>query len=110
MERRGSRAITIETEIWLCAGTEMTSLPCALGRGGKRLPYLWKVNMSAQRVLSIWAVLSILYATLYVALFALVRHDVELVRVVSDILTPSAALLIIGDMVSKTFASLGKSG
>ena len=48
--------------------------------------------MSARRVLGIWTILSILYTTIYVALFVLVRHDVEFVQVVSDILTPSAAL------------------
>ena len=64
--------------------------------------------MSAQRLLSIWAVLSILYATLCVALFALVRHHVEFAQVVSDILTPSAACLIFGGLVSKTLGSLGK--
>jgi hypothetical protein len=66
--------------------------------------------MSAKRVLSIWAILSILYATLYVALFAAVRHDVEFVQVVSDMLTPSAALLIIGGAVSKVLQGFRKFG
>ena len=66
--------------------------------------------MSARRLLGIWAILSILYATLYVALFAMVGHDVEFVEIVSDILTPSAALLIIGGAVSKVFQGIRKLG
>ena len=66
--------------------------------------------MIAQRILSLWAVLSILYATLYVALFALVRHEVQFAHVVSDIMTPSAALLIIGGAVSKIFQGIRKLG
>ena len=57
--------------------------------------------MSARRVHSIWAIHSILWATLYVVLFALVRHDIQFEQVVSDILTPITALLIIGGAVSK---------
>ena len=41
---------------------------------------------------------------------AMVRHDVEFVQVVSDILTPSAALLIIGGAVSKVFQGIRKLG
>ena len=61
-------------------------------------------------VLGIWAILSILWATLYVALFVLVRQDIPFVQVVSDILTPITALLIIGGTVSKVFQGIQKLG
>ena len=66
--------------------------------------------MSAKRVLKIWVMLSILWATLYVALFALVRKDTPFVQIVSDILTPITALLVIGGALSKVFQGLRRLG
>jgi hypothetical protein len=60
-----------------------------------------KANMTATRLVGVWAILSILWATFYVAVFALAGQHVEFVQVVSDILTPIAALLIIGGTVTK---------
>ena len=69
----------------------------------------WKANMNTKHFLAIWAILSILWATFYVAVFALVGESVAIGRVVSDILTPITALLIIGGTVVKISRGFRKS-
>ena len=69
----------------------------------------WKENMNTTHLLGIWAILSILWATFYVAVFALVGEHVAFERVVSDILTPITALLIIGGTVVKLSRGFRKS-
>ncbi len=64
--------------------------------------------MDTTRLLGIWAVLSILWATLYVAVVALAGHEVEFERVVSDILSPITALLLIGRTAVKILRAFRK--
>jgi hypothetical protein len=64
--------------------------------------------MDTTRLLGIWAVLSILWATLYVAVVALAGHEVEFERVVSDILSPITALLLIGGTAVKILRAFRK--
>ena len=65
--------------------------------------------MNTTCLLGIWAVLSILWTTFYVAVFALVGEHVAFARVVSDVLTPITALLIIGGTVVEIFRGFRKS-
>ncbi len=65
--------------------------------------------MNASRLLGVWAILSISWATLYVAVFAWGEQDVPFERIVSDILSPIAALLIIGGTVVKILRGFRKS-
>ena len=67
-----------------------------------------EVSMNTAHLLGIWAILSILWVTSYVAVFALVGEHVAFERVVSDILTPITALLVIGGTVVKIFRGFRK--
>ena len=59
--------------------------------------------MSNTRLLGVWSILSILWATFYVGVSAFVGDHLAFEQVVSDILTPIAALLIIGGAAASVF-------
>jgi membrane protein DedA with SNARE-associated domain len=58
-----------------------------------------KAKMNTTRLLGVWAILSISWATLYVAVYALAGEYLDFDKVVSDVMSPIAALLIFGGAV-----------
>lgn len=66
--------------------------------------------MNTKHLLGIWAIISILWATFYVAVVALAGESVAFERVVSDVLTPITALLIIGGTVVRIVRGFRKPG
>ncbi len=65
--------------------------------------------MKASRLLGVWAIFSILWATLYFYLFTLDPHEMEFERVLSDILSPSALVLIVGGTIVRIIRGFRRS-
>ena len=55
--------------------------------------------MNTSRLLGIWAIFSILWATLYVGVIALAWEHMEFERIVSEILALPVLLLIVGGTI-----------
>ena len=60
-----------------------------------------KGSMNGSRLLGVWAIFSILWATLYVGVTALAWEHMEFERVVSDILALPVLLLIVGGTIAR---------
>jgi hypothetical protein len=57
--------------------------------------------MNASRLLSVWGIFSILWATSYAHVFALAPSEMEFSHVVSDILALPVSLLIVGGTMAR---------
>jgi hypothetical protein len=65
--------------------------------------------MNASRLLGVWGVISILWATLYFHVFALNPREMEFERLLSDILSPPAFLLIVGGPIVRIIRGFQRS-
>ena len=65
--------------------------------------------MNAEHLLGVWAILSICWVTIYVAAYALPGEHLEFARVVSDVMSPIAATLMIGWAAVAIFRGLRKT-
>jgi len=68
-----------------------------------------KGSMNASRLLGVWGIFSILWATLYFHVFALKPHEMEFGRLLSDILSPPAFLLIVGGTIVRIIRGFQRS-
>jgi len=65
---------------------------------------------NSRRLLIAWAIVSILWVTLYVAVFSLARGNPPFERIWADLLTPPALLLIVGGMAVQIARRLRRQG
>jgi hypothetical protein len=68
-----------------------------------------KGSMNASRLLGIWGIFSILWATLYFYVFALNPHEMEFGRLLSDIVSPPAFFLIVGGTIVRIIRGFQRS-
>jgi hypothetical protein len=68
-----------------------------------------KGSMNASRLLGVWGIFSISWATLYFHVFALNPREMEFERLLSDILSPPVFLLIVGGPIVRIIRGFQRS-